>query len=84
MSGAMGRLDYVRVVDKRTCHKDGTWSGEFYYEWPCGCRIYIPVFRDGSLGSGYRDAPCRDHSIETVKEPDEGLDTFKRRTETLS
>lgn len=73
MSGTKGRLDRVRVVDKRVRHEDGTWSGEYFYEWLCGCMIYIPVFRDGSLGEGHRDKYCREHSDELRKENQEGL-----------
>lgn len=64
MWDTQGRLDRVKVMDKRRCHKDGMWSGEYYYEWSCGCRIYIPVLKDGSLGGGHRDECCPEHSIQ--------------------
>jgi hypothetical protein len=70
MSELKGRLDQIRVMDKRICHGDGIWSGEYYYEWSCGCKIYIPVFKDGSLGAGHWDEYCREHSIEAVRQPE--------------
>lgn len=67
MSDPMGRLDHVRLMDRRICHEDGTWWGECYYEWSWGCRIYIPVFKDGGLGADHRDVYCERHSIEMAR-----------------
>lgn len=70
MSDVRGRLDRIRVMDRRIRHDDGTWAGEYYYEWPCGCRIYIPVFKDGSLGTGHRDEYCQEHSSQLSNQPE--------------
>lgn len=75
MSDTKERLDRIRVMDNRIRHKDGTWSGEYFYEWSCGCRIYIPVFRDGSLGPGHRDEYCLEHCEKLRKRQLEGLRT---------
>jgi hypothetical protein len=70
MADAKGRLDRVRLIDRRIHNGDGTWSGEYYYEWACGCRIYIPVFRDGSLGADHRDEYCREHFDGLLPQPE--------------
>jgi hypothetical protein len=64
MPDSMERLDRIRVIDKRIRRGEGIWSGEYYYEWSCGCRVYIPVLNDGNLGVGHHDVYCEKHSAE--------------------